>query len=390
MPSHTNLCRAAVSTAVLLSMCIIAVFVQAEDPPSPAPVDPTLNERDNAYLDRQDAALLAEVDDTLDRVQPQVPEPPERKLALYLLDAILHDVYAPNRLPVQEFYHTRMERLAASLENAQVKEGAMIWKLYNHGFIVRTGSVTIAFDFYRGVSRFRVDDPVAGRRYVDSPGFPISDALTKRIVRQCDVLFISHRHNDHADPVVAQAFLDEGKPVVAPEDVFEGMPLQSKLTHLKRVADEVQKLPIQNGALDLKLVVYPGQQYQGQGLPNNVVLVFTPEDLSFAHNGDQINDPYPEYQEDYKWIDHVHELYKVDVLMTNCWLNDIMRFTRGFDPNLVLPSHQNELGHPIFDRVPYWGDSEQLQLTYPQLLASTYPVLVMTWGEAFHYEPKTP
>jgi L-ascorbate metabolism protein UlaG (beta-lactamase superfamily) len=213
------------------------------------------------------------------------------------------------------------------------------------------------------------------------------DDVMNRIVNQCDVLFISHRHADHADPVVAQAFIDQGKPVVAPEEVFEGDPLQARMTHLRRVAHEMQTLAVKQGSLELDLVVYPGQQYQGSGIPNNVVLVFTPEGMSFAHNGDQINDPYPEYQEDYEWIDHVHEHHKVDVVMTNCWMNDIMRFTRGFDPKLVLPGHQNELGHPIWDRVPYWGDSEFLRLTYPQLLASNYPVVVMTWGESYHYAP---
>lgn len=372
----------------LLVIAIAGPLAIGQEAAAPVPpIDPTLNEDDNAYMDRQSDALLKTVDDALNRVPPQVPEPPERKLALYLLDAVLHDVYAPNRAPVQQFFQSRMTRVAEELEHKKTADGATIWKLYNHGFIVRTASVTLAFDVHRGVQRFRVVDPKEGRRYVDSPGFPMPDDVMNRIVNQCDVLFISHRHADHADPVVAQAFIDQGKPVVAPEEVFEGDPLQARMTHLRRVAHEMQTLAVKQGSLELDLVVYPGQQYQGSGIPNNVVLVFTPEGMSFAHNGDQINDPYPEYQEDYEWIDHVHEHHKVDVVMTNCWMNDIMRFTRGFDPKLVLPGHQNELGHPIWDRVPYWGDSEFLRLTYPQLLASNYPVVVMTWGESYHYAP---
>jgi hypothetical protein len=45
------------------------------------------------------------------------------------------------------------------------------------------------------------------------------------------------------------------------------------------------------------------------------------------------------------------------------------------------------LGHPIDDRVPYWGDSEYLNLTYPDLKKSKYPVIVMTWGESVRYQP---
>ena len=57
------------------------------------------------------------------------------------------------------------------------------------------------------------------------------------------------------------------------------------------------------------------------------------------------------------------------------------------NPRLVLPGHENVLGHPLDDRVPYWGDSEYLGLTYPELLRSDYPVVVMAWGESFHYSP---
>jgi L-ascorbate metabolism protein UlaG (beta-lactamase superfamily) len=367
----------------LVSMCGLVLT-----PGAAGKADPRLTERDDAYLNRQAEALLAQVNKTLNGLPPRLPEPPERRLALLLLDAVLHDVYAPNRAPVQNFYHARVEAALDKMENTHLHEGAVIWKLYNHGFIVRTPTVTLAFDLYRGPQGFRVDDPAKGQTIVPAPGFPLSDELASRLVRECDVLFISHRHEDHADLWIARAFLAQGKPVVAPPDVFEGTSIHGQVTHLKREAHTVQRLPIQKGTRDLKVVVYPGQQYQGRGIPNNVVLVFTPEGMSFAHNGDQINDPYPEYQQDYAWIAKVHEHHRVDVLMTNCWLDDLYRFTRGFDPELVVPGHENELGHSVFDRVPYWGDAQYLQLTYPQLLASNYPVLAMTWGESYHYKPK--
>ena len=350
-------------------------------------VDPRLSEGDDAYLNRQASALLARVGETLQRLPPRLPEPPERRLALLLLDSVLHDAYAPNRPPVQDYYHARIRHAVEAMENTHVDRGAVIWKLYNHGFVVRTPTVTLAFDLYRGPSAFRVDDAQGGRSGVLSPGFPISDDLAGRLVRQCDVLFISHPHGDHADEAIARAFLAQGKPVVAPPEVFGGTPLRDRITHLQREAHTLQRLAIQNGRRQLGVVAYPGQQYQGRGVPNNVVLVFTPEGMSFAHNGDQINDPYPQYQADYAWIDQVHEHHRVDVLMTNCWTDDIYRFTRGFNPRLVIPGHENELGHQLWDRVPYWGDAEYLQLSYPQLLASRYPVLVMTWGERYHYQP---
>ncbi|MCP4639763.1 MAG: hypothetical protein GY851_04990, partial [bacterium] len=150
-------------------------------------------------------------------------------------------------------------------------------------------------------------------------------------------------------------------------------------------AHVVQSLPVKKGSVTLDVVVYPGQQYQGGGALCNTVLVTTPEGLCFAHNGDQINDPYPEYQKDYAWIDKVAAHFEVDVLMTNCWLNDPMRFVQGFDPDLVIMGHENEMGHDAWDRLPYWGDAEFIGTSYPQLMASDYPVLVMAWGEAYDY-----
>ena len=349
-------------------------------------IDPRLSEDDDAYMSRQADALLSQVVAALTRTPPVLPEPPDRRLALLLIDGVLHDQYAPNRPAVQRLYHAQMERAISAMETTRVHEGAIIWKLYNHGFVVRTPTVTLAFDVYRGAPGFRINNPTGEGTVGLSPGFPLPDELAARLVRQCDVLFVSHRHGDHADPSIARAFLDQGKPVVAPSDAFEGADFHNRITHLEREANLLQRLPIQKGARNLEVVVYPGQQYQGRGLPNNVVLVFTPERMSFAHNGDQINDPYP-YQADYAWIDKVRDHHRVDVLMTNCWTDDIYRFTRGFNPRLVIPGHENELGHPIWDRVPYWGDAQYLKLTYPQLLASDYPVLVMAWGEAYHYKP---
>ncbi len=367
--------------------------------------DPSLNERDNAFLNRQAEALLGLVDETLLGVPPQLPEPRERRLALWMLDAVMHDVYAPSRKPVQDFFHQRIARVADELETITVKEGARIWMLYNIGYIVRTASVTIAFDLHRGTRGYRIDDPVKGRYIAACPGFPVSQPIMDRIISQCDVLFISHRHADHTDPditssgadpygrtissAISAAFIDLGKIVVAPPDIWEGGPLHDQITHLKREAHTVQKLAVKNGALELDVVVYPGQQYQGGfGVPNNVVIVYTPENISFSHNGDQINDPYPEYQKDYKWIDKVRDYHDVDVLFTNCWMNDIHRFVKGFDPKLVIPGHQNELGHSIFDRVPYWPDLKDSERAYEKIRAEGYPILELAWGESYHYAPK--
>jgi L-ascorbate metabolism protein UlaG (beta-lactamase superfamily) len=287
-----------------------------------------------------------------------------------MVDAVLHDVYAAKRPAVQEFFHAQINSALKEIENTKVEEGAKIWKLYNHGFIVRTKSVTFAFDLVSGES-------------AEFEGFTLSEDIMKRFIKQCDALFISHRHRDHSDRWIAGQFIAMDKPVVAPSQVWEGEPIHEKITHLKREAHTVQKLPIKNNTMQLEVVIYPGHQMAHHD--NNTSMIISPEGITFAHMGDQINEG--DFMIDYDWIDKVKDHHKVDVLIPPCWTNEIYRIVKGFDPKYILPGHENELGHTIDDRVPFWDDSEYLELTYPELKASNYPWVLMTWGESFHYKP---
>lgn len=326
----------------------------------PETIDPRLNPRQDKFMDALAEARLDAATESLLRFPPAVPEPRERRLALFLIDGVLHDVYAPHRAAVQEFFKMRMDEALNEIEATEIEEGAVIWKLYNHGFIVKTATVAIGFDLTGGGS-VRVDEFM-----------PFHD-FERRLVEICDALFISHRHRDHADLKLAGMMIEAGKPVVAPPEVWRGEKIHGRLTHLKRERDLEQKLAIQEGKRELRVVVFPG--HQGRNIENNVPLVFTPEGMSFAQTGDQSND------EDFAWIDEVGEKFRVDVLMPNCWTNDIVRMAKGFDPELVITGHENELGHTIDHREPYF-------LTYQRLRRSTYPLVLMTWGESYRYHPK--
>lgn len=353
----------------LLALLLVAGIAAAQN--TAATIDPNLNQKEDAYMTRQASALLDSVRQTLRKHPPQYPEPEERRLALLILDGVLHDKYAAHRKPVQEFFLFGIQSAMGDLSYGPVMDGAMIYKLYNMGFIVRTPGATIAFDLTRGGS-------------AKAPGFTLADDLMKQIVEQCDALFISHRHGDHTDKTVAQMFIDAGKPVVAPPQVWADEPIGQAVTRLEREPHTLQSLPIKNGQAELKVVVYPGHQIRDT--ENNVTLVFTPEGLSFCHLGDQINEG--DFMEDYAWIDEVAKHHRVDVFMPNCWTNKLYRIVQGIDPKLVLPGHQNELGHTIDDRVPYWGDEAFLNLTNRRLRESSYPLIVMAWGESFHYVPQ--
>lgn len=118
----------------------------------------------------------------------------------------------------------------------------------------------------------------------------------------------------------------------------------------------------------------------------NVVLVTTPEGITLAHLGDEINEG--DFMVDFEWIDKVAKNHRVDIMMPAAWTMDIFRIVKGFDPALVLPGHELELGHPVWDRLPYWGDDAYLLLNYAELKASKYPVVALIWGESFDYKVK--
>ncbi|MBT7098935.1 hypothetical protein HN937_16270, partial [Candidatus Poribacteria bacterium] len=114
-------------------------------------------------------------------------------------------------------------------------------------------------------------------------------------------------------------------------------------------------------------------------------LVTTPEGMGFMQTGDQ-SDPRA-----FSWIDDVADNHRVDVLMPNCWTTDIVRVVDGTRPAVVITGHENEMGHTIDHREPYW-------LTYERQTGSDRfggssdvgydtPLVLMTWGESFHFEP---
>lgn len=332
--------------------------------------DPQLSQKDNDYLNRQAAVFLDTVQSILHKYPPVLKEGKERSYAKLLMDAVFHEKYAAFRKPAQDFFHSQNSRLVQELENTKIKEEARIWKVYDMGFIVRTKTVTIGFDLVSGITSGSVE-------------FALPTELLDRMVSQCDLLFISHRHADHAEKIVAERFIKAGKPVISPEQVWRGDSIAKPIIHLDRIAEKRHQIKL-SGNRTLSVIVYPGHQMQSTD--NNVVLVTTPDGITMAHTGDEINEG--DFMPDFEWIDQVAKNHQVDILMPNAWTMDICRIVKGFDPALVLPGHELELGHTVWDRLPYWGDDAYLELNYKELKNSKYPVVALIWGESFTFSKR--
>ena len=355
---------------LVLVICYNGIWAQRYDDKEGGGIpDPQLSQKDNDYLDRQAKVFLDTVLAIIAEYPPSVNESRERGLAKLLLDGVFHEHYAAFRKPVQDYFHQRIGKIATELETEKITKGARVWKIYDMGFIVRTASVTLAFDLVTGITS-------------GSEDFAMNAGEVNRLVKQCDALFITHRHEDHADRTIAEKFLEFGKPVFAPEQVWTNDLVFDKITHLERNVEMKHIVELENKKLEV--VVFPGHQMKST--ENNVYLVKTPEGITMAHLGDQINEG--DFMIDFEWIDKVAEDYKVDFMMPAACTSDIFRIVKGFNPKLVIPGHEIELGHTVWDRLPFWGDDNYLGLNYFELKKSTFPLVVLTWGESFLFSSK--
>ena len=296
------------------------------------------------------------VDRILDDNRPSTSEPTDaRRAALYLLDQVFHDTRLDNSPMTAAWLDGRMARVIDSLDRPLTK-GMEIYKLYNDGWIVRTPSVTIGWDIYRGTM---VKD--SGRRLMN-------DSIAGEIADRCDIMFLTHNHPDHVDPMVVELMTSKGKPVVAPDEI---MPDNDALTHTRREEIWRESFRAANGAR-LDATVIPGHQ---DHLQNNIYVVTTPEGYTVSSTGDQ-------------WLESDMEMMlnlqgripEVDVLMPICWAARLPEMCRSFGAKIVLTGHENELGHHGIDhREAYW-------LSYNKLEDFPIANCLMTWGECFRYE----
>lgn len=305
------------------------------------------------YKQGQATTAFDAINEMLNANPPQKVISLPRELALVSLDQLLHDTDNDATDPFYTFINNRMRQLLKDLDTP-VTKGLRIYKLYNDGFIVKSPKATIAIDLIPGGSNAK---PF------------ITDSVVYEIAGRCDALFISHLHADHANLNIAKSFAARGKRVIAPKNLWVGVdPL------IQPMEVENVETHIEFEELDLTLHVLPG--HQGNDY-NNINVVEFHNEGTVAHTGDQWGTA------DLTWIDHVHERYDIDVLMPNCWVNDMERTIRGFGPKLIITGHENELGeHTIDHREAYWMTIKKMELM-PDL---DIPYVLMTWGEFYDYQ----
>lgn len=289
----------------------------------------------------------------------------ERWLALLAIDGIFHNDRIDATNAFADFYEIAASRVLRQLERGRPKSGFLIHRFYNHGFIIQTPSATIGIDLIRGGMR----DNYKGRKL-------ISDGLMRKIVAHLDILLVSHFHRDHADLFVADLLAEKSRPVIAPTGLWEDVS-----PHILNLRDEVRNFPNKDGNASLRVRIHPGFQRQfsfnnpEKDAPNNVYEVTTSEGFTFVHTGD-----YWVEGDENDMIAGIGDGKKVDVFFVNTWgirySSTYAAAVNRLSPALVISSHENECGHPVVQREPYFLD--------PRILARlTPPTLIMVPGETY-------
>jgi L-ascorbate metabolism protein UlaG (beta-lactamase superfamily) len=331
---------------IVAAFCLTSVLSIAQPPPAGR-----LNYwRDVPGMINEQALLLTkEICEVLSKYPPSERLPvAERRLALYSLDALLHDPRLDTSVSIKSFIEDRHLQVLGFLKKPNAGKQIQVLKTYNHGFIVKTASLTIAFDLVF---------PRVGQRKL------MSDSLMKDLVRQCDVLFVSHVHGDHADLDVAKYFAEMNKPVYTPPAMWEG--ISDRFISVRHEVNADTAIVIKGKKLVFS--AYPGHQ---DNVLNNMYAVTMPEGLTFMHTGDQY------HKQDLEWIKSIRNSRTVDVLLLHNWVSDIEQVVAGIGPRLVISGHENEMAHSIDHREPYW-------LTYRRMGNIGLPFVVMAWGERY-------
>ena len=267
------------------------------------------------------------------------------------------------------------------IEKTRPTSGLVIWKIYNMGFIIRSPQHTIALDITGNPPTFVLSatNPPLNRVY--SPAF--TDAEFDRLVAQIDVLFVTHLHGDHFSPKLSQKVLDAGKILVLPEEAQQHNPITRESKPYFKPSKNLILLnktniePTNIGGI--KVRNFLGNQ--GENTPCNIYHIDL-DGIVIIDNGDN----YDREQER-----NLSSCPPANLIIASCW-NDMPSFVGNAAkaPNfkqanpLLIPAHENELGHGVGHRESY----RELFTREDRLAHKTFvypPVMLLNCGERLDY-----
>ena len=278
----------------------------------------------------------------------------------YGTNTTLQEKHVFNKV-IREYCVSARDRVFKEVAAAKVPKGSLrLWRIYNMGYIMKGPKHTVAIDITARPEFYIID----GNRYMPQTNEVVwTKSDWKRLTELADMIFVTHPHGDHYNRAGIEAFIAANKPVVVPCDLMEYVPGRRP----KKGPDGkyiVERDNITKAACCVKLTTDHDQPVdvggvkvwnfhgnQGKDTPCNVYLLDI-DGVRVAHNGDN----YDRVKEK-----KLSKCPPADVIIASTW-NNIQSMVsscmgaQGFDRKnaVLLPSHENELGHNVKQRESYW------------------------------------
>jgi len=291
---------------------------------------------------------------------PGSPGIDARADALRAIDDVLHIGTASELRPVQQFYQSSMSRAVRQIQAERVDSGAIIWKMYNHGFVIKTPGATIGIDLIKGYG-----------------GTTMGGELAAKLAREVQFATISHWHEDHADLDLSRSISDSGGQILVPQDLLERWSPKEGLKLVEMVPGK---------GYDAAGIRFEAIEGHHDGPPDNcdvnMYYLLTREGLSVLHTGDHwINRRMPLAPSDEASLENLHQDYPVDVLLVNRSPYQFRTIIGKIKPLVAISSHENELSHDLASRATYASSIEQMA-------SIQTPCFTMAWGERFVFKSR--
>lgn len=273
----------------------------------------------------------------------------------------------------QDYFETAKKNVLKNLKKIKPPKGqsAVIWHIYNMGFIIKTSKHTVGID----IAGPAVMPGRSGGSIAFNP-WPTADIA--KLAASLDILFVTHNHGDHFNSSLLKAMLSSGKPVVLAAPLAFLGDNSKNLT----VINTSQETPLKLAGIEI--LAFRGNQ--GEKVPCNVYLLDI-DGVRVIHDGDN----YDRSQEA-----KIKNYPAANIIIGATW-NDIIGLTKSAQSapdsekanQLLLPSHENELGHSVGHRESYlelYTRTDRMgnkEFKYPEFR-------VLNCGEAIFYPSLKP
>jgi len=281
-----------------------------------------------------------------------------------------------------DYYLRRMNKALDEAANTRVTSGAVIWKLYSSGVLIKTPDGVFAIDVVEG--------PFAAastKMPETQPGYTFywTEQMRAKFASLVDVLFVTHGHFDHVCYSLIIQMAQAGKTVIVPEQIkkqwYETKPFADRIKVVQPDTDQA--------VAGFTFRTFDGVQYMStdengkfistkSDAQNNVYLIRDSRGTTFLHNGDNRGASWED------WFDKA---------LADGWKPDIWFWIPHDSPQIYtqlekkadfiyIPVHEYELAHKPDSNIHYLMD--YYEMMGRQRFLNNRCVL-MSWGERFSF-----